>query len=89
MEVSKKFKTFKTKKEQLLHNADLLLERAVNNKENYAKCEQVKIICGKLPVDITRDIKKKVEEKSKEYNKLEFEMNFDINAEIMLIFVLP
>ena len=89
MEVSKYFKTFNTKKDQLLHNVDLLLERVINNNEKYEKAEQVKIVCGKLPIDITKVIEKKVTEKAKEYKKLTFEKDCDINAEVMLIFVLP
>ena len=89
MEVSKYFKTFNTKKDQLLHNVDLLLERVTNNNEKYEKAEQVKIVCGKLPIDITKAIEKKVTEKAKEYKKLTFEKDCDINAEVMLIFVLP
>ena len=56
MEVSKYFKTFNTKKDQLLHNVDLLLERATNDNEKYKKAKQVKIVCGRLPVDITKAI---------------------------------
>lgn len=89
MEVSKYFKTFSTKKDQLLHNVDLLLEKVTNDNEKYEKAEQVKIVCGKLPVDITKAIEKKVTEKAKEYNKLIFENDYDIKAEVMLIFVLP
>ena len=89
MEVSKYFKTFNTKKDQLLHNVDLLLERVTNNNEKYEKAEQVKIVCGKLPIDITKAIEKKVTEKAKEYKKLTFEKDCDTNAEVMLIFVLP
>lgn len=89
MEVSKYFKTFNTKKDQLLHNVDLLLERATNDNEKYKNAEQVKIVCGRLPVDITKAIEKKVTEKAKEYNKLVFEKDYDIKAEVMLIFILP
>lgn len=92
MEVSKYFKTFdtfNTKKDQLLYNVDLLLERVTNDDEKYEKAEQVKIICGKLPIDITKAIEKKVTEKAKEYNKLVFEKDYDIKAEVMLMFVLP
>lgn len=89
MKVSKYFKTFNTKKDQLLHNVDLLLEKVTNDNEKYEKAEQVKIVCGKLPVDITKAIEKKVTEKAKEYNKLIFENDYDIKAEVMLIFVLP
>lgn len=89
MEVSKYFKTFNTKKDQLLHNVDLLLEKVTNDNEKYKKAEQVKIVCGKLPVDITKAIEKKVTEKAKEYNKLVFERDYDTKAEVMLIFVLP
>lgn len=89
MEVSKNFKTFKTKKEQLLHNVDLLLEKVTNDNEKYEKAEQVKIVCGRLPIDITKAIEKKVTEKAKEYNKLAFEKDYDIKAEVMLMFVLP
>lgn len=89
MEVSKKFKTVRTKKAQLLYNVDLLLEKIENNKENYKKCECVKIVCGKLPIDVIRAVEKKVTEKAKKYNKLVFEKDCDTNAEVMLIFVLP
>lgn len=89
MEVSKYFKTFNTKKDQLLHNVDLLLERVTNDDEKYKKAEQVKIVCGRLPVDITKAIEKKVTEKAKKYNKLVFEKDYDIKAEVMLMFVLP
>lgn len=89
MEVSKHFKTFNTKKDQLLHNVDLLLERVTNDDEKYEKAEQVKIVCGKLPVDVTKVIEKKVTDKAKEYNKLVFEKDYDIKAEVMLVFVLP
>lgn len=89
MEVSKNFKTFKTKKEQLLHNVDLLLEKVTNDNEKYEKAEQVKIVCGRLPIDVTKAIEKKVTEKAKEYNKLVFEKDYDIKAEVMLMFVLP
>lgn len=89
MEVSKYFKTFNTKKDQLLHNVDLLLERVTTDNEKYKKAEQVKIVCGKLPIDITKAIEKKVTEKAKEYNKLVFEKDYDTKAEVMLIFVLP
>lgn len=89
MEVSKYFKTFSTKKDQLLHNVDLLLERVTNDNEKYEKAEQVKIVCGKLPIDITKAIEKKVTEKAKKYNKLIFEKDYDIKAEVMLIFILP
>lgn len=89
MEVSKEFKSFKTKKEQLLHNVDLLLGKVENNKENYEKAEQVKIVCGRLPIDITKAIEKKVADKAKEYNKLTFEKDYDTKAEVMLMFVLP
>ena len=89
MKVSKNFKAFKTKKEQLLHNVDLLLEKVTTDTEKYGKAEQVKVVCGRLPVDITREIEKKVTEKAKEYSKLVFEKDCDINAEVMLIFVLP
>ena len=89
MEVSKYFKTFNTKKDQLLHNVDLLLERVTNDNEKYKKAEQVKIVCGRLPIDITKAIEKKVTEKAKEYNKLVFEKDYDIKAEVMLIYVLP
>lgn len=89
MKVSKYFKTFNTKKNQLLHNVDLLLEKVTNDNEKYEKAEQVKIVCGKLPVDITKAIEKKVTEKAKEYNKLVFEKDYDIKAEVMLVFVLP
>lgn len=89
MEVSKYFKTFNTKKDQLLHNVDLLLERVTNDNEKYKKAEQVKIVCGRLPIDITKVIEKKVTEKAKEYNKLVFEKDYDVKAEVMLIFVLP
>lgn len=89
MEVSKKFKEFKTRKEQLLHNVDLLLEKVTNDNEKYEKAEQVKIVCGRLPIDITKAIEKKVTEKAKEYNKLAFEKDYDIKAEVMLMFVLP
>jgi hypothetical protein len=89
MEVSKNFKSFKTKKEQLLHNVDLLLEKVTNDNEKYEKAEQVKIVCGRLPIDITKAIEKKVTEKAKEYNKLVFEKDYDIKAEVMLMFVLP
>lgn len=89
MEVSKNFKALKTKKEQLLHNVDLLLEKVINDNEKYKKAEQVKIVCGKLPIDITKAIEKKVTEKAKEYNKLVFEKDYDTKAEVMLIFVLP
>lgn len=89
MEVSKNFKTFKTKKEQLLHNVDLLLEKVTNDNEKYKKAEQVKIVCGRLPIDITKAIEKKVTDKAKEYNKLVFEKDYDTKAEVMLMFVLP
>lgn len=89
MEVSKNFKTFKTKKEQLLHNVDLLLEKVTNDNEKYEKAEQVKIVCGRLPIDITKTIEKKVTEKAKEYDKLVFEKDYDTKAEVMLMFVLP
>lgn len=89
MKVSKNFKEFKTKKEQLLHNVDLLLERVTNDNEKYEKAEQVKIVCGRLPIDTTKAIEKKVTEKAKEYNKLVFEKDYDIKAEVMLMFVLP
>lgn len=92
MEVSKYFKTFDTfnaKKDQLLYNVDLLLEKVTKDDEKYKKAEQVKIVCGKLPIDITKAIEKKVIEKAKEYNKLVFEKDYDIKAEVMLIFVLP
>lgn len=89
MDVSKNFKTFKTKKEQLLHNVDLLLEKVTNDNEKYKKAEQVKIVCGRLPIDITKAIEKKVTEKAKEYNKLVFEKDYDVKAEVMLMFVLP
>lgn len=89
MEVSKYFKTFNTKKDQLLHNVDLLLERVANDNEKYKKAEQVKIVCGRLPIDTIKAIEKKVTEKAKEYNKLVFEKDYDIKAEVMLIFVLP
>lgn len=89
MEVSKYFKTFNTKKDQLLHNVDLLLERATNDDEKYKKAEQVKIVCGRLPIDTIKAIEKKVTEKAQKYNKLVFEKDYDIKAEVMLIFVLP
>lgn len=89
MEVSKYFKTFNTKKDQLLHNVDLLLERVTNDNEKYKKAEQVKIVCGRLPIDTTKAIEKKVTEKAQKYNKLVFEKDYDIKAEVMLIFVLP
>lgn len=89
MEVSKYFKTFNTKKDQLLHNVDLLLEKVTNDNEKYKKAEQVKIVCGRLPIDTTKAIEKKVTEKAKEYDKLVFEKDYDIKAEVMLIFVLP
>lgn len=89
MEVSKYFKTFNTKKDQLLHNVDLLLERVTADNEKYKKAEQVKIVCGRLPIDTIKAIEKKVTEKAKEYNKLVFEKDYDIKAEVMLIFVLP
>lgn len=89
MEVSKYFKTFNTKKDQLLHNVDLLLERVTTDNEKYKKAEQVKIVCGRLPIDITKAIEEKVTEKAKEYNKLVFEKDYDIRAEVMLMFVLP
>lgn len=89
MKVSKYFKTFNTKKDQLLHNVDLLIEKVTNDNEKYKKAEQVKIVCGKLPIDIIKAIEKKVTEKAKEYDKLVFEKDYDIKAEVMLIFVLP
>lgn len=89
MEVSKYFKTFNTKKDQLLHNVDLLLEKVTADDEKYEKAEQVKIVCGRLPIDVTKAIEKKVTEKAKEYNKLIFEKDYDIKAEVMLMFVLP
>lgn len=89
MEVSKHFKTFNTKKDQLLHNVDLLLEKVTNDNEKYKKAEQVKIICGRLPIDTTKAIEKKVTEKAQKYNKLVFEKDYDIKAEVMLMFVLP
>lgn len=89
MEVSKYFKTFNTKKDQLLHNVDLLLERATNDDEKYKKAEQVKIVCGRLPIDTIKAIEKKVTEKAQKYNKLVFEKDYDIKAEVMLVFVLP
>ena len=89
MEVSKNFKAFKTKKEQLLHNADLLLEKVTNDNEKYKKAEQVKIVCGRLPIDIIKAIEKKVTDKAKEYNKLVFEKDYDTKAEVMLMFILP
>ncbi len=89
MEVSKNFKAFKTKKEQLLHNVDLLLEKVTNDTEKYEKAEQVKVVCGRLPIDITKAIEKKVTDKAKEYNKLTFEKDYDTKAEVMLMFILP
>ena len=89
MEVSKYFKTFNTKKDQLLHNVDLLLERATNDDEKYKKAEQVKIVCGRLPIDTIKAIEKKVTEKAQKYNKLVFEKDYDVKAEVMLVFVLP
>lgn len=89
MKVSKHFKTFNIKKDQLLHNVDLLLERVTNDDEKYEKAEQVKIVCGRLPIDTIKAIEKKVTEKAKEYNKLVFEKDYDIKAEVMLMFILP
>lgn len=89
MEVSKNFKEQKNKKEQLLYNVDLLLEKIDPNSENYKLAESIKLVIGNIPIDIKQVIEQKVMLKKSTAMKLEIETDKKMNFLVTLIYVLP
>lgn len=89
MEISKNFKAQKNKKEQLLYNVDLLLEKIDPNSENYKLAESIKLVIGNIPIDIKQVIEQKVMLKKLTAMKLEIETDKKMNFFVTLVYVLP